>query len=108
MQVARDARSLGFDGAGAEMPEQKNIFQRRTDVQRHSFQPCKIFLVKRTVRALAVDEKQPPGGLIVLVEGHCHERADAKFLLGGAGKARQVADGAVIAAVPAEARAGAL
>ena len=69
---------------------------------------AKIFLVERAVGALAVDQEDAPGGLVVLVESDRHERADAKFSLGGARKAREILDGAAVAAVPAEAGAGSL
>src|SRR2546429_4989273 len=44
VQVTRDARALCFDGAGAQMAQQEEVFERRSDVPGDAFKPGKIVL----------------------------------------------------------------
>src|SRR5438270_4176185 len=74
----------------------------------HALEPGEIFLVKRTVGTLAVDEKEPPGRLIVLIERYRHKRPDAELMLRCTGKTREISDGATVASVPSKAGTRAL
>src|SRR5437762_2923894 len=47
VQVARNAAALRFDSARTQVPQQKNIFERRPDMLRNTFQPHQILLLKR-------------------------------------------------------------
>src|SRR5258708_40047569 len=42
VKVARDAAALAFDGARAQVTQQKNIFDRRPYVPRYSFKPYQV------------------------------------------------------------------
>ncbi len=67
VEVAGDAAPFAFDGAGAQMAEEEDVFERGADVAGDAFQPGKVGALERLV---AVDEKQAARGLAELIEGY--------------------------------------
>ena len=61
MQIARDAAALPFDGAGAKMAQQKNIFKRGADVAGDAFQPLEVSLLKLLARRQLIRKMRPAG-----------------------------------------------
>ena len=104
MEVAGDAAAFALDGAGAQMPEEEDVFERGADVAGDALEPGEVGALEGLA---GVDEEEAAGGLATLVKGHRHHGAHIELLLGGAGEAREGVEAAPIAAVPAEAAAGA-
>src|SRR5713226_7102561 len=102
VEVTRYAAAFPFDGAGAQVPEEKNILERGTDVSGDALEPAKIFLSKGLA---AIGKKNPADRLAFLIEGYRHQGAELELLLRGTGEARQGLKFASIAAVPAKAGA---
>src|SRR5580704_18228195 len=102
VEVAGDAAAFAFNGAGPKMAEEEHVFEGGADMASDAFEPGEVRALEGFA---AVDQEEAPGGLAELVEGHGKHGAHAELLLGGAGKAREGAKAAAVAAVPSEAAA---
>src|SRR5216683_419262 len=103
VEVAGDAAALALDGAGAEVAEEKKIFEGWADMAGDAFEPNQIFTIER---AASIEQEHAAGGLSQLIEGDGHQGAKRQLLLRDQRQARNHLERAAIAAVPAEAGAG--
>ena len=105
VQVAGDAAAFSFDGAGAKMAQQKDIFKRGTHVAGDASQPFKIGLLKLLSLVAQVDQENAARGLSTLIERNADQIAQSHFLLRSSRQAGQRFQLAVGIAIPAKARA---
>src|SRR3974390_1956996 len=80
MQVARNSRALRLDCPRTQMPQQKDVLERRAHILRHLLKPRQIVRQKWSRTWFPVSQKQPPHRMIFLVERHRNEVADTKFV----------------------------
>ena len=86
------------------MAQEEDVFERGADVAGDAFEPGEVGALEGLA---AVEEEETASGLATLVEGDGEHGSNLKGMLGWSGEARKGVEAATIAAVPAEAVAGA-